>query len=134
MPRAPKHLAMQIWQRAGGRCEYCRLPQEFCNQQFEVEHIIPLKHGGVTRLDNLAWACLVCNRRKGTNLSGMHPETKVMTRLFNPRMDLWHDHFAWDGPIMPGRSDIGNVTISVLGTNRALQVELRADLINAGQW
>lgn len=40
---------------------------------FHVDHIIPRQHGGLTQLDNLALACLHCNRHKGPNLAGLDP-------------------------------------------------------------
>jgi HNH endonuclease len=41
--------------RARHRCEYCRAPEAIFNFPFEVEHIIPLSHGGIDEA-NLALA------------------------------------------------------------------------------
>ena len=50
-------------QRAGRRCEYCRLPDSAMDPaDFHVEHIIARKHGGSDNEDNLAWACTFCTR------------------------------------------------------------------------
>jgi len=36
-----------VHQRAGNRCEYCLIKQEYLSfSTFQVEHIIPRKHGG----------------------------------------------------------------------------------------
>ena len=32
----------------------------------QVDHVIPLSRGGTDALDNLAWACVTCNRSKGS--------------------------------------------------------------------
>ena len=43
-----------VRERAGNRCEYCRLPQEFSALQLHIEHIIARQHGGLDELENLA--------------------------------------------------------------------------------
>ena len=51
-----------VRQRAGGRCEYCHLPDSSLDpEDFHVEHVIAKKHGGKDDLDNLAWSCIFCN-------------------------------------------------------------------------
>ena len=52
-------LRKVVRQRAGGRCEYCHLPEEFSELSFHVEHIIPRQHGGTDDPENLALACPV---------------------------------------------------------------------------
>jgi hypothetical protein len=54
MERALEQL---VWERAGGRCEYCRVAQERDRLSFEIDHIIAKKHGGPTRASNLCLAC-----------------------------------------------------------------------------
>jgi 5-methylcytosine-specific restriction endonuclease McrA len=62
--------------RAAERCEYCRLHEDDSPLiSHQVEHIIPRKHGGTDDLENLALACIACNLYKGSNLSGIDPET-----------------------------------------------------------
>ena len=50
-------LVRRVRQRAAGRCEYCRLPQEATSVPFEIDHIISEKHDGPTIESNLANAC-----------------------------------------------------------------------------
>jgi hypothetical protein len=42
------------------------------------------------------------------------------------------EHFAWDGPWLRGRTQIGRVTIDVLTINAASYIELRETLIVEG--
>ena len=42
-------LVRLVWQRAGHRCEYCRMAQEYDEATFEIDHIIARKHGGSAR-------------------------------------------------------------------------------------
>jgi len=65
-----------VQERAGHRCEYCQLHQEDSPLAvLHVEHIVPRIHGGTDDLDNLALACIDCNLHKGTNLTGIDPES-----------------------------------------------------------
>jgi 5-methylcytosine-specific restriction endonuclease McrA len=82
MERALQEL---VWERAGRCCEYCRMPQEFDEATFEIDHVVALSHGGPTRASNLCLACFSCNSFKGPNLSGIDPKTKKIVPLFNPR-------------------------------------------------
>jgi hypothetical protein len=38
---------------------------------FQIDHIIARQHGGATELENLALACIHCNRFKGPNMLGL---------------------------------------------------------------
>lgn len=50
-------LEQFVWQRADGRCEYCRFPADIALLPFQMDHIIAEKHGGPTVPDNLALSC-----------------------------------------------------------------------------
>ena len=127
-------LIRQAWRRANGRCEYCQLSQEQSDIAFEVDHIIARKHQGPTSAGNLALSCFRCNSFKGSDLSGLDPRTRKLTRLFHPRRHKWARHFLWDGPRLVGRTAIGRVTVSVLKINDPIRVELRAELIEEGRF
>jgi hypothetical protein len=121
-----------VWRRAGGCCEYCRTPQEFEDLPAEIDHVIAEVHGGRTAASNLALSCLHCNRHKGPNLSGIDPQTRLLSRLFHPRRHSWPYHFRWDGARLRGRTTIGRTTIRVLKINAPLRVVLREELMAAG--
>jgi len=124
-------LRRLVFDRAGGRCEYCRLPQSAAAHQHEPDHIAPLQHGGQTDADNLALACLRCNRYKGPNVGSFDPETGKLVPFFNPRAQHWHDHFELDGPIIRPLTPQGRVTVKILRLNDAARVEERQRLIVA---
>ena len=50
-------LRALVWQRAGDRCEYCRLRQEYVPLTLQIEHIVAKQHGGTDDPSNLALAC-----------------------------------------------------------------------------
>jgi hypothetical protein len=118
---------VRVRERAGHRCEYCRLRQDDSPlAALHVEHIIPKFHGGSDDLDNLALACIDCNLHKGPNLTGFEPETGQVTPLFHPRLHSWEEHFEWHGIYLAGRTAIGRTTIRVLHINSEDQLALRS--------
>ncbi|HEY2411811.1 MAG TPA: HNH endonuclease signature motif containing protein [Pirellulaceae bacterium] len=119
---SPRQL---VWDRAGGRCEYCQLPQALTIVAHAIDHIISQQHHGGTTADNLYLACAHCNRHKGPNLSGIDPESNQLVRLFNPRVDSWTVHFRWRGATLEGLTDIGRGTIEVLAINDSDRIERR---------
>jgi 5-methylcytosine-specific restriction endonuclease McrA len=82
IPASLRRLAIE---RANERCEYCLVPQSASAFEHEPDHIIPMQHGGKTEADNLALACLRCNRCKGPNIGSLDPETGALVSFFNPR-------------------------------------------------
>ncbi len=123
-----RDVVRQVRQRAQDRCEYCHLPTSVYPLPFHVDHIKARQHGGLAILENLAFACLHCNRHKGPNLAGADPNTGELVRIFNPRMDQWTEHFEWIGSILAGRTAIGRVTIQVLAINDPDIVAVRETL------
>ena len=125
-------LRALVWQRAGDRCEYCRLRQEFVPLTLQIEHIIAKQHGGTDDPTNIALACDRCNLHKGTNLSGIDPETGQIVSLFHPRSQVWNDHFATEHASIVGLTPVGCATIRVLNMNSPRRVRLRAALRERG--
>jgi hypothetical protein len=129
-----RSLFAMVWQRGGGVCEYCRMPQAFDELGFEVEHILSKKHGGQTVGQNLCLACFACNRHKGSDIAGKDPKTNSLVPLYHPRRMKWEKHFRWNGPRLVGLTPIGSVTIAVLGINLPHRIELRGELISEGMY
>jgi len=121
-----------VWFRGAGVCEYCRMPQPFDPLPLCIDHIVAQKHHGATAEHNLALACFNCNSYKGPNIAGIDPETQQLTRLFDPRQDVWGEHFDWSGARLVGRTTIARATIDVLNINEPDRVEHRRLLIAEG--
>lgn len=126
-------LRSQVQDRAQGGCEYCLLPEAADFVRYELDHIIAEQHGGQTALENLAYACLDCNRRKGPNIASIDPHTGERTWLFHPRMQQWQEHFRLckDGTIV-GLTPEGRATAFLLRFNDPTRIQDRADLIAVG--
>ena len=128
-------LRRLVVERAGFRCEYCRL---HCDHQtsvlFHVEHIIARQHGGDDSLENLALACHRCNLHKGPNRTSLDPKTGELTRLFHPRQDRWNGHFEFQRERIIGLTAVGRTTAALLQMNTPERIELRRQLLAAGLW
>jgi hypothetical protein len=127
-------LRREVRTRAGGRCEYCLMPESVLLAGCEVDHIISRKHGGITDGSNLALSCARCNRAKGTDVGSVSPGGGVFTRLFNPRIDGWPEHFAFDGARIAGRTEVGEVTARLLRFNEDERVLERSLLQSLGDY
>ena len=126
-------LAQAVRDRAGGACEYCRMPQAaFPATRFHVDHITAKQYGGRTELANLALSCFNCNAFKGPNIAGNDPKTGRLARIFNPRRQRWSRHFRWNGARLVGRTLVGRVTAYVLNMNDEEVVLIRAAMIEEG--
>ncbi len=132
-------LASEVRRRAAGLCEYCRIPEAAFRRPFHIEHVIARQHGGLTELDNLALACWACNLKKGPNLTGLDPQSKRITPLFDPRKDRWADHFASSvgtsvalGIEIRGLTAVGRTTVIVLGMNTEMRQMVRYELWREG--
>jgi hypothetical protein len=120
-----------VYDRAKGSCEYCLVPEIAVLVSHEVDHVIAEKHGGQTDGNNLAYACTICNKHKGSDLASIDPITGEILRLYQPRQDCWGDHFQFEaGEIIPLTS-IGRVTVRLLRMNRQERVEERRLLAQA---
>jgi hypothetical protein len=118
--------------RANRLCEYCLLHEDDSYFGCQVDHIISEKHGGLTLADNLAFACTTCNRSKGSDVGSIVMPFKggIFSRFFNPRTDLWREHFMLDADgisIIP-LSNIGEVTERILGFNTTERLLERQNL------
>ncbi len=54
MTKISSQIREKIAKDANYRCEYCLIPEKFLATTFHVDHIISLKHGGLTIIENLA--------------------------------------------------------------------------------
>lgn len=60
--------------------------------------------------------------------------TGAFVRFFNPRTDLWADHFALDGVTILTLSDMGEVTARILDFNNGERQLERQTLQTLGRY
>lgn len=54
----------KVFLKTGGRCAYCGKELVNTRRDWQMEHIVPVSQGGLSRLDNLLPSCKTCNKRK----------------------------------------------------------------------
>lgn len=117
--------------RAGNRCEYCKVHQQFYPDfTFHIEHIVAKQHHGSDGVENLGLACHLCNQKKGPNLSGIDPESGILVQLFNPRTQIWEHHLRVETMgVIAGLTAIGRATVEVLGMNSETRIAIRREIL-----
>lgn len=120
--------------RARHRCEYCHAPEAVFNFPFEVEHIVPQSHGGTDQESNLPLACRSCNLRKSDHQDGWDDHTGRDVPLFHPRLEHWHEHFAYHGKsrMIIGTTPTGRATVNRLQLNAPGQLAARLQWTRLG--
>ena len=118
--------------RANECCEYCRVPEIFSFLGYEIDHIIAIKHGGTNDLSNLAWACTICNNLKGTDIGTMLLPEQTIVRFYNPRTDIWEEHFETSKALINSKTEIGEATVKIFQFNSLERLRERQELSKAG--
>jgi hypothetical protein len=132
VPPIPPSLRQFVTERAQEKCEYCLIHQDFSIYSHEIDHIIALKHGGETIAENLALACISCNRHKGSDLTSIDPVTGEITPLFNPQTQNWDEHFRLENGQITGITSTGRTTVFLLMLNTPTRLLNRRMLIAQG--
>src|SRR3984957_6889335 len=125
-------LERLIWRRAKDSSEYCRVAQTVDDLPFQIDHIIACHHDGKTVASNLALCCALCNRFKGSNISGIDRQTRRMAKLFNPRRHAWRRHFCYEGPVLVGLTPICRPPGATLCINLDFRIAFRLLLVTEG--
>lgn len=121
------HIRAQVAERAEFRCEYCLTPDSkgYSFYKHQVDHIISLKHRGTNALSNLAYACFTCNVNKGADVGSLHDETNKFIGFYNPRTDIWPEHFRLHLFRIESLTDVGWVTAIMLQFNTPERIASR---------
>jgi len=130
----PEALRRRVAETARYRCGYCQTLQAIVGYPLHVEHIIPEVAGGASTEDNLWLACSVCNYYKGPQTHAADPLTQIEVPLFNPRTQVWSEHFAWsdDGTQILGLTPTGRATIVALQLNTPFRIHARQRWASVG--
>lgn len=118
-------LRQEVVFRAGDRCECCGLSQLGQEATFHIDHVVPRAAGGPTTAANLALACVSCSLRKWAKQTATERESGMDVPLFNPRTQVWNEHFRWEGEKIAPLTATGRATVAALAMNRSLIVAIR---------
>jgi hypothetical protein len=130
-----EQLRAAVVARAGNACEYCHLPAQGQVGRFPIDHVVPRSSAGLTEFANLALACPNCNARKWAHTTGIDPFSGETLSLFNPRTQVWSDHFEWSSAnpfAVQGKTPCGRATIARLQMNHPDLMAVRALLAELG--
>ncbi len=127
-------LRQRVAETARFRCGYCLASQRIIGPLLEIEHIIPEALGGSSDEENLFMACPMCNSHKSQRIEAVDPESLRAVPLFNPRTEVWHQHFEWieDGAVIRGKTSKGRATVAALNMNHPDIVAARRLWVMAG--
>ena len=130
----PVKLRELIRQQAKNRCGYCLVSQGLLYGPLEFEHLLPLSLGGLTEESNLWLACRLCNGFKSDQTAVPDPESGDVTSIFDPRRQVWSEHFSWiaDGTEIKGLTACGRATVMALQLNSLEAVETRRRWVSVG--
>lgn len=134
MSRVSLVLRERMRLRARNLCEYCLSQMNLTGHDFTIDHITPETEGGSDDFANLCLCCFWCNTFKQAVTIRTDPRTNLLTRLFNPRQDLWQEHFRWSPTRtrIIGRTAAGRVTVDALRLNRPTLVTTRRIWVRHG--
>jgi 5-methylcytosine-specific restriction endonuclease McrA len=129
-----KALRDRVAAQARHRCGYCLTLEALIGAPLEIDHLLPISLGGLTVEPNLWLACSLCNRYKGNRLVVLDPVTRDLVPLFNPRRQIWREHFTWteSGDRIVGLTRIGRATVVALNLNRLSLVHTRRSWVSVG--
>lgn len=124
-------LRRRVLERANYCCEYCRSCEKITGQALHIDHIDP---AGADHLDNLCAACASCNQSKLKATSAVDPQSDIEVSLYNPRTQIWLEHFEWQagGILIAGLTAEGRSTVSRLRMNRRRMSRARRAWVEAG--
>jgi len=129
-PYLNSELRCLVVKRADNLCEYCLISEHDTILGCAIDHIISIKHGGSSNIDNLAYCCVYCNRFKGSDIGSIILDTKEFVRFYHPRWNNWGKHFKLNNSTIEPLTNIGQVTAIILGFNdqsRLLERQLLID-------
>lgn len=92
--REVRFTRRNIFYRDRNRCQYCG--KTFPQKSLNLDHVVPLSRGGVSRWENVVCACIACNTRKGNRT----PHEASMRLIRKPRKPAGHPMLRalWIGP------------------------------------
>lgn len=130
----PAEVRQRVAEAARHRCGYCLTSKRIIGPLLEIEHIIPESRGGTVDEDNLFLACPMCNSHKSDRIEAVDPESGTTVPLFNPRTEVWDEHFEWveEGTVIQGKTPKGRATVEALNVNHPDVVAARSLWVIAG--
>ena len=126
-------LRQTIANRAKLLCEYCLIVESDTFYGCEVDHIINLKHGGSSEPENLAYACALCNRAKGSDVGFSFYVWRIHAVFQSAHRPMGRT-LSSEGASLQPLTTIGEVTARILGFNDSARLHEREEMIRFGKY
>jgi 5-methylcytosine-specific restriction endonuclease McrA len=133
-PNVSDKLKTNVRKAAKYRCGFCLFQESYSHTTFQIDHIIPVSKNGTNEQQNLWLVCETCNRAKSDKIEGFDSVTNLKCPLFNPRNQIWQEHFEWIDNFtqIKGKTAIGRVTVNELNLNKERIVKVRKNWVAVG--
>lgn len=119
---ADEQLCYFVRHRAKFACEYCGVSETDCGGELTIYHFKPRSKGGADDQENLVYCCVRCNLYK----SDFWPVSPEATQLWNPRHELFENHFVVSGNgMLEALTEEGALSLKILRLNRPSLIEHR---------
>jgi hypothetical protein len=130
----PGWLRERVAAQARHRCGYCLTAEWITGAPLVIDHLIPEALGGPIEEANLWLACSQCNLHKSDRITARDPLTETIVPLFDPRRQVWEEHFRWSPSAdeVVGTTAVGRATVQALRLNRPLLMEARRAWVKVG--
>ena len=127
-------LRDKVRKSAKYRCGFCLFQENYSHTTFQIDHIIPIVKDGTNDEENLWLVCETCNRAKSDKIEGFDSVTNQSVPIFNPRTQIWHEHFEWsdDYNRIVGKTPTGRVTVIELNLNKERIIKVRKNWVSVG--
>ena len=127
--KIPLAISNRVRNEARSRCGYCLTSEILIGMAMELDHLVPHSSGGKTVEENLWLACRRYNEFKGAQITALDLKTGKSIALFNPRLQIWAEHFKWntDGTEIIGTTACGRATVQALKLNHEIIAQIIED-------
>jgi hypothetical protein len=71
----------------------------------------------IKNTQNLAFACWRCDRHEGSDPTSFDPQTRELSPLFDPRTQVWAEHFTYEGQQIISSTPGGRTAVNLLRLN-----------------
>ncbi|MBX7149773.1 HNH endonuclease [bacterium] len=81
--RTVRFSRLNVFLRDNNTCQYCQ--KRFSKSGLNLDHVVPVSHGGKTNWENVVCSCVPCNIKKG----GRTPQQAGMALMKQPIKPHW---------------------------------------------
>lgn len=89
----PINIKQKVLETSGYRCGHCGIKIASLDDDFTIDHAIPLNKGGTNQQKNLVALCETCNKKKSDNIVDPHIYYKCLPKKRKNELDQLFDEY-----------------------------------------